>query len=359
MLVPCACAAVTDADLRWAHQSEGIPSFLTFRPLSQSLPPPRRSSLNTRQSTVRFVLRNPTESRRYSRVDFKIALLRRNGPILKFLNCQTPVISSICVNSMWSSLYPQLKRLSVWESIQYQIESGRRPRAHVVTWGDSAARSVFEGKHATVKGSAVPVIHVSRGVPHWFHHRHRRVFGLGTVPKLRNVHVSARSCIAFSGEFSGWAPRERRDVEWMSICQFRAGYRALTLAGAGGFSETFKFPWTTAPFFKLSAAQSLWERRNYRMHRRQRRLLELRRRLKRHKKQSAKKRRNPERPRTSLTTTRTLKRSSRMYQNILHLHRAACLTKELASRFAENGKQRTLLLKSLSKDHRAVEQTQL
>ena len=166
------------------------------------------------------------ESRRYSRVDFKIALFRRNGPLLEFLNYQTPVISGICVNSMWSSLYPQLKRLSVWESIQYQIESGHRPRAHVVTWGDSAARSVFEGKHATVMGSAVPVIHVSRRVPHWFHHRHRRVFGLGTVPKLRNVHVSARSCIAFSGvrEFSRFvsvgSPRTPRCRCHDSGCQF-------------------------------------------------------------------------------------------------------------------------------------------
>jgi len=160
------------------------------------------------------------ESRRYSRVDFKIALFRRNGPLLEFLNYQTPVISGICVNSMWSSLYPQLKRLSVWESIQYQIESGHRPRAHVVTWGDSAARSVFEGKHATVMGSAVPVIHVSRRVPHWFHHRHRRVFGLGTVPKLRTYLRALVLHFLVSENSAGsyrWAPRERRGVDVMTV----------------------------------------------------------------------------------------------------------------------------------------------
>lgn len=54
------------------------------------------------------------------------------------------------------------------ESIQYQIEPGRCPRAHIVTWDDSAASSVFEGKQATGKGGAVPVIYVSRKWPHCF-----------------------------------------------------------------------------------------------------------------------------------------------------------------------------------------------
>lgn len=39
-VVSCACAAVTDADLRWARQSEGVPSFLPSpSPISLSLPP--------------------------------------------------------------------------------------------------------------------------------------------------------------------------------------------------------------------------------------------------------------------------------------------------------------------------------
>ena len=39
MLLPCARAAVTDADLRWAHQSEGVPRFFPF------VPCPNQSSL--------------------------------------------------------------------------------------------------------------------------------------------------------------------------------------------------------------------------------------------------------------------------------------------------------------------------
>ena len=264
---------------------------------------------------------------------------------------------------MRSSLYPQLKRLSVWEFIQYQIEPGHRPRAHIITWGDSA-RSVFERKQATVKGGAVPVIHVSRRGPlvssssSSFRTRYR------TVRYVTCTYLRSLYCIFWSGILAGsyfvcvGSPRTPRCRCHDSGCQFVNPGPVPGLYGWRIF-RALQIPLEHSTDFKLLAAQSPWERRNCRMHRRQKRLLKLRRRLKRHKKQSAKKRRNRERPRTSLTRTRTLKRSSRMYQTIPHSQRAACLTKNLASRFAENGKQRTPLLKSLSKDHQAVEQTQL
>ena len=121
---------------------------------------------------------------------------------------------------------------------------------------------------------------------------------------LRNV---CARCIAFSG-LSFWIcglPAE--GVHVMINLPIPARLPALASAG---FPSPLGY---TAPIFKLSATQSSWERRNRRMHRRQRQLLKLRRRPNRHKKQSAKRRRNRGRPRTILTTTRTLKRSSRMY----------------------------------------------
>jgi len=124
------------------------------------------------------------------------------------------------------SLYPQLKRLSVWEFIQYQIEPGHRPRAHIITWGDSAARSVFEGKQATVKGGAVPVIHVSRRGPlvssssSSFRTRYR------TVRYVTCTYLRSLYCIFWSGILVGsyfvcvGSPRTPRCRCHDSGCQF-------------------------------------------------------------------------------------------------------------------------------------------